>query len=149
MKIAVATQDFKTVASHGGRARRFLVFEAEAGREPHLLKRWDFPPEMILHHFGGGGEHPVDEVRAVITGASGQGFINHMVRRGIRCVTTGETNPVRAVKDFLAGTVTPAEALAHPHEHHEHEDDEPTDDSQGCHERGHGHGQGRCGCSHS
>lgn len=145
MKIAIATQNFQTITSHGGRARRFLVFEAVPGQEPMPVKRWDFPEDMILHHFGGGQAHPIDEVEVLIAGSSGQGFINHIGRRGITCVTTSETDPVQAIRDFLAGAVKPAEAMSHPHEHHETDDGEP-DTCQG-HAEGHGEG-GSGGCAH-
>lgn len=119
MRIAVATQDECTVAGHGGRARCFLLFEAKAGAEPVPAGRIDLDEDMVLHRHGDGGPHPIDAVRVVIVGTSGQGFMNHMRRRGIEPVATGETDPVQAVRDYLAGTVKAAPAPEHPHEHHE------------------------------
>lgn len=120
MKIAVGTQDFQTIATHGGRTRRFLVFEAEPGSEPRELWRFELAAEEVLHHYGDGRPHPIDGVQAVVTGSSGSGFVAHMKRRGIEPVTTSETDPVQAVRDWLAGTVKPAEPMQHPHEHHDH-----------------------------
>lgn len=120
MKFAVATQDFQAVATHGGRARRFLVFEAEAGGVPVEVKRIELGEDEVLHVAGDGRPHPIDEVQVVVTGSSGQGFINHMRRRGIEPVTTVETDPVQAIRDYFAGTVKAAPAPEHPHEHHDH-----------------------------
>jgi len=120
MKFAVATQDFRTIATHGGRARRFLVFEAEVGGEPVEVKRIELGEDEVLHQAGDGRPHVIDEVQVIVAGSSGQGFINHMRRRGIEPVTTVETDPVQAIRDFFAGTVKPAPAPEHPHEHHDH-----------------------------
>ncbi|MCW2243528.1 NifB/NifX family molybdenum-iron cluster-binding protein [Azospirillum canadense] len=125
MRIAVGTQDYRSIATHGGRTRRFLVYEAEAGRDPVEVKRIELAEDEVLHLAGDGRPHPIDEVSVVITGSSGQGFINHMRRRGIEPVTTTETDSVQAIRDHLAGVVKTAPEPEFPHEHHDH---------------GHGHG---------
>ncbi|CAO3427600.1 NifB/NifX family molybdenum-iron cluster-binding protein [Azospirillum doebereinerae] len=119
MKIAVGTQDFRTIASHGGRTRRFLVFEAGADRPPVETARIELAEEEVLHMCGDGRPHPIDAVGLVITGASGAGFVAHMKRRGITPVTTTETDPLRAIHAWFAGTMEPAAEPAHPHEHHD------------------------------
>lgn len=120
MKFAVGTQDYRSIATHGGRTRRFLVFEAEAGDEPVEVARIELAEDEVLHLAGDGRPHPIDAVRVVITGSSGEGFINHMKRRGIEPVTTLEADPVRAIRDYFAGTVKAAPPPEHPHEHHDH-----------------------------
>ncbi|SMF92263.1 Predicted Fe-Mo cluster-binding protein, NifX family [Azospirillum oryzae] len=125
MKIAVGTKDFATIATHGGRTRRFLVYEAEAGSDPVETGRIELGEEEVLHLCGDGRPHPIDAVRVVITGSSGAGFVAHMKRRGIEPVTTTETDPVRAIQGWFAGTLDPAPEPAHPHEHddgHQHDD---------------------------
>jgi predicted Fe-Mo cluster-binding NifX family protein len=117
MKIAVGTKDFATIATHGGRTRRFLVYEAEAGSAPVETGRIGLGEEVVLHLCGNGRPHPIDAVRVVITGSSGAGFVAHMKRRGIEPVTTMETDPMRAIRGWLAGTLEPAPEPAHPHGH--------------------------------
>lgn len=119
MKIAVCTQDFRTIATHGGRARRFLLFEALPGHDPVEIGRIELAEDEVLHLAGDGRPHPIDAVQVVITGSSGQGFINHMRRRGIEPVTTTETDPVQAIRDHLAGVVKAAPEPVFPHEHHD------------------------------
>lgn len=119
MKIAVGTKDFETIATHGGRTRRFLVFEAEAGADPVETGRIELAEEEVLHLCGDGRPHPIDAVRVVVTGSSGSGFVAHMKRRGIEPVTTTETDPVRAIRGWFAGTLQPAPEPEHPHEHHD------------------------------
>ncbi|MCG5243895.1 NifB/NifX family molybdenum-iron cluster-binding protein [Azospirillum doebereinerae] len=128
MKIAVGTQDFHTIATHGGRTRRFLVFEAEPGRPPSEVARIELAEDEVLHLCGDGRPHPIDAVGLVIAGASGAGFVAHMKRRGIVPVTTTETDPIRAIRAWFAGTIETAAEPAHPHEHHDgahHHEHEP------------------------
>ena len=102
MKIAVTSQNFRTVTPHAGRTRRFLVYRAEPGREPVEIDRLDLPKDMALHEFHRGGPHPLAAADVVIAGSFGPGFARRMAKRGVRVVTTDRTDPLEAVRDFLA-----------------------------------------------
>ena len=118
MKIAVTSQNFRTVTSHAGKSRRFLVFDISCPCTPREIERLDLPKEMSFHEFRG-DRHPIDGISALITGGAGEGFRRRMTQRGIELVVTGEPDPLQAVADYLQGVVKPA--LAHEHEHeHEH-----------------------------
>lgn len=124
MKFAIAiqdgaAQDGATIATHGGRSRSFLLFDAEKGGDPVAAGRLDLAEDMVLHLHGDGKPHPIDAVQVVVAGTSGQGFVNHMRRRGIEPVVTAESDPVQAIRDYFAGAVKPAPAPEHPHAHHE------------------------------
>lgn len=41
MRIAVTSQNFKTVTGHAGKSRRFLIYEARPGADP--VDRFDLP----------------------------------------------------------------------------------------------------------
>ncbi len=127
MRIAVTSQNFRTITGHAGRARRFMVFEAEAGQPPRETGRLDLPIEQAIHGYDHRHPHPLDDMDVLLTGGCGQGFIQHMAARGVRVFVTAETDPLQAVVDLLAGRVkVPA----------------PGDG-------GHGHDhEGGCGCSH-
>ena len=131
MRIAVASQDYRTVTGHAGKTRRFLVFEAGQGVPPREVDRIDLPKEMSMHEFSGQGEHPLDTVKALIAGSAGAGFIKRMAARGVEAVTTSESDPINAVARYLAGTLRGAA----PHEHAHGED--------GC---DHGNDEGQCCC---
>lgn len=133
MRIAVASQNFRTVTGHAGMTRRFLVFEAEQGAAPREVDRIDLPLEMTIHSFSGQGPHPLDAVQTIIVGSAGPGFVTRMAARGVQAVTTSETDPAAAVSQFLVGTLPPAPAHEHGHQHHEDGD-------------GHGDG-GHCCCA--
>jgi predicted Fe-Mo cluster-binding NifX family protein len=144
MKIAVASQNFRTITPHAGRSRKFLIYEAAEGGEPAEVDRLDLPKEMSFHEFHEDGPHPLDAADVLIVGSCGARFVERLASRGITAVATAETDPVKAVKDYLAGTLS----AGLPHEHgpgegHHH------DHGHG-HEHGHGHrhSHARCGCHH-
>jgi predicted Fe-Mo cluster-binding NifX family protein len=107
MKFAVASQNFRTITPHAGKTRRFLLFDAEAGSKPVETGRLDLPIEMSMHEYRGDA-HPLYQVQVVIAGSAGPGFVNRLRERGVTAVATEETDPVKAIKDYLAGTLTPS-----------------------------------------
>ncbi|MDE1987418.1 MAG: nitrogen fixation protein [Alphaproteobacteria bacterium] len=120
MKFAVASQNFRTITPHAGKTRRFLLFEAAPGCEPVETGRLDLPKEMSMHEFRG-TTHPLHEVNVVIAGSAGPGFVARLRERGVIAVTTAETDPHKAVADYLAGALQPAspdeECDCHGHTH--------------------------------
>ena len=102
MKIAVTSQNFRTITPHAGRTRRFLVYEAAEGGEPVEVERLDLPKELSMHEFHADSPHPLDPVDVIIAGSFGEGFGIRMAARGIVAVATDLTDPVEAVKKYLA-----------------------------------------------
>lgn len=110
MKIAVTSQNFRSVTGHAGRARRFIIFELGADGEPREVARLDLPKEMAFHEFHGDGPHPIDGVDVVITGGCGAGFPRRLAARGIRVVATGESDILTAVRAVAASRALPPPA---------------------------------------
>ena len=92
MKIAVTSQNFRTVTGHAGKARRFLIYQPGSDGLPVESLRLDLPKEMSMHEFHSGGAHPLDDMDVVITGSCGAGFAQRLARRGVRVVVTGGSN---------------------------------------------------------
>ena len=116
MKIAVTSQNFRTVTGHAGKARRFLVFEAGPSEPPREVERLDLPKELAFHDFHGHGHHPVDGVDLLISAGAGDGFIHRLGARGVRVALTSESDPQAAIRAFFDGTLPPP--LPHDHGHH-------------------------------
>ena len=114
MKIAVTSQNFRTVTGHAGKSRRFLVYETGTDNEPSEIERIDLPKGMAFHDFHGDGPHPVDVVDVLITTGCGQGFQSRMASRGIRVVATSETDPLKAAAAVAKGEPLPP---PEPHAH--------------------------------
>ena len=106
MRIAVTSQNFRTVTGHAGKTRRFLIYEADAAgvRE---LDRLDLPREQSFHEFSGQG-HPVDGTAVLVTGSCGEGFRNKMTQRGIQVLITDLDDPAAAASATYAASIAPA-----------------------------------------
>ena len=113
MKIAVTSQNFRTITGHAGKTRRFIIYETDADGNPTEVERLDLPKEMSIHAWPG-GPHPIDVADVLITGGCGDGFVRNMASRGIRVIRTSESDPVTAVKAVIDGQQLPE---AEPHAH--------------------------------
>lgn len=115
-KIAIASQNFRTITGHAGKTRRFLVYWVVPGEAPEEIERLDLPPEKAFHHFQDENPHPLDGVQVLIVGSCGEGFIRRLARRKIHVVATAETDPRQAIADYLSGNLKPPLPHAHgPH----------------------------------
>jgi predicted Fe-Mo cluster-binding NifX family protein len=133
MRIAVTSQNFRTVTGHAGRARRFIVFEAGGAAPPAEVARLDLDVGMTIHGFDPRVAHPLDSMDVLITAGAGEGFVRHLAARGVRVVATGESDPRRAVEAYLAGRILPpSDGCDHGH-------------GEAGHDHGEGEGEG-CGC---
>lgn len=130
MRIAVTSQNFRTITGHAGKARRFIVFSAEPGQAPHQAARLDLDIDMAIHGFDPRARHPLDGMDFLLTGGAGQGFIQHLAARGVRVIVTAETDPAQAVADLLAGRVKAPASNCGDGDSHGHSDG------------------GGCGCHH-
>lgn len=147
MKIAVSSQNFRTVTPHAGRARRFLVYEVDDAGTPIEVDRLDFPKDMSMHDYRGSGPHPLDGMDGLIVGSCGEGFIERMASRSIVCVTTTVSDPIEAIRDFLARGGTPGAMIKGRGQghgcghHHGHGHGHAHAHAHGCHHEGHHHGR--------
>jgi len=107
MKIAVASRDSRHVSGHAGKARRWLIFEAEPGRAPVACPPVELGRDEVFHYASEDAPHPLDGVAAVIAGSCGEGFLRKMQRRGITAAMTREPDPAKAVADWLDDRLSP------------------------------------------
>jgi len=122
MRIAVTSQNFKTITGHAGKSRRFLVYEADGLAVPVEVERLDLPKALSIHEYHG-EDHPLFQLglAALVTQGAGQGFTQRMASHGIVVHATSESDPLRAVALVAAGLPL-AVALPHEHDHgHDHD----------------------------
>jgi predicted Fe-Mo cluster-binding NifX family protein len=116
MKIAVTSQNFRTITQHAGKTRRFLIYEQN--QETGLVQevaRLNLPKQMSMHEFRG-DDHPIFEMDYLITGSSGQGFARRMNDAGVEVIVTSEQDPLTAVTAVIQGKpLPPPEAHLHSH----------------------------------
>lgn len=139
MKIAVSSQNFRSVTGHAGRTRRFVIFDAQPGAEMTEVARLDLPKDMCIHEYSGDEPHPLDEMDVILSAGFGDGFAQKMARRGVSVAVTRETEPAKAAAAYAAsdaggrtGTEAPLGSGTSP----------------GAHRHQHRHGCG-CGASQS
>lgn len=121
MRIAVSSQNFRSITSHAGKSRRFIVYEVAPGEEPAEVERLDLPEGMSMHDYHG-DDHPLFGLGldAIVTGGAGGGFVQRMARQRIQVLATGETDIAAALTAIAAGQPLPA-AAPHDDHHHDHE----------------------------
>ena len=115
MRVAVTSQNFKSITGHAGKSRRFIVYEVADGQAPAEVDRLDLPKDMSLHDYHG-PDHPLFGLAldAILTASAGQGFRNRMAQHGIQVVATAETDIGAALAAIAEGRPLPQ---AEPHEH--------------------------------
>jgi predicted Fe-Mo cluster-binding NifX family protein len=107
MLIAIASQNFRTITPHAGKTRRFMIFDVQPGQPPHEVDRLDLEKDQSIHEFNEAAPHPLDAVKGLIAGSAGDGRGDRMPSRRLKAVSTAETDPVRAIEQFLAGSLLP------------------------------------------
>ncbi|SNC74871.1 Predicted Fe-Mo cluster-binding protein, NifX family [Marinobacter sp. es.048] len=100
MKIAVTSQNRKTVTQHAGRCRKLFIFHIQEGQviEKKLL---ELPKEQSFRESSSHSPHPLDDVDVLITRGMGLGLAKRLQEKGIDSVTTEEEDPEAAVHRYL------------------------------------------------
>jgi len=116
MKIAVTSQNRKSITEHAGRCRKFWLFSTEnnkiVGRE--LLQ---LPKEQAFHDSSPHESHPLDDIDILIAGDMGQGLVKRLQGKGIKALITKESDPEKAVVLYLNGLLECEQPNQHHHGH--------------------------------
>ncbi len=112
MKIAVTSQNRKTITSHAGKCRKFWVYEIKdySVRDKRLL---ELPLSQSFHECDHDAPHPLDGVRLLISGGLGLGLQHRLQQKGIVALATAETDPDKAVAAWIAGSLIELPPDAH------------------------------------
>ncbi len=104
LKIAVTSQNRKTITPHAGRCRRFWVYHVENNtiRDKQLL---ELAREESFFETGPREPHPLDDADVFITAGIGEGLVRRLHAHGTRSLVTSEEDPDRAVRKYLDGTL--------------------------------------------
>ncbi len=121
MKIAVTSQNRRTITEHAGKCRKFWIYNIEqdqvTGRT--LL---ELPIEQSFHESSPHESHPLDDVQVLIAASMGPGLQQRLAAKGITALMTSETDPDQAVAAYLQGTLASGAGSCdhgnHSHHHH-------------------------------
>lgn len=119
MKIALTSQNRKTITGHAGKCRKFWIYEID-GQQVGNKTLLELAMEETFHESHGSGPHPLDGVDVLISGGMGEGLNRRLAGMHIRAVVTPETDLDKAVSAFLDGSLALGQAEAHDHDHHDH-----------------------------
>ncbi len=122
MKIAVITDDFKTISAHFGRAQHYQVFTVENGRiitqeSRSKANHSQFAEQEHHDHHPGEGhgsdpasQHrhgammdPIADCQVLLAGGMGMGAHNALTTRGIQPILTDIQEIEPAVKAYIDG----------------------------------------------
>ena len=115
MRIAVTSQNFRTITGHAGKTRRFLIYDTGADGAVVESERLDLAKSMSLHEFRGDA-HPLFALDAIVTASCGEAFERRLNAHGVTVVATAETDPVTAATAVARGEKLAA-PLPHEHQH--------------------------------
>jgi predicted Fe-Mo cluster-binding NifX family protein len=120
MKIAVASQNRKTIFDHAGRCRNFWIFDI---KENTISGKslMELPKEQSFHNSPQSEPHPLDEVDVLIVGGMGPGLVRKLVRKGIQGIITPEKDPEKAVQAYLEGVLETLSVGEHRCKDHHHD----------------------------
>lgn len=127
--IAVAVTEEGQISNHAGRSQCWQVFDIWPARAPVLIYTLTLEEPTVLHvwHTQDYPErHPLHAMDAVIVMTAGEGVIRRLGERGVRLVTTSETDPLTAVQAYLDDTLPegpPHDEHTCGGEGHQHEED--------------------------
>jgi len=100
MKIAVTSQNRKTVTQHAGRCRKFFVFHIVEG-EVAKKELLELLKEQSFRESSSRLPHPLDDIDVLITKGMGSGLAMRLQEKGIESVTTEDDDPETAVRRYL------------------------------------------------
>lgn len=117
MKIAVTSQNKKTITEHAGVCRKFWIFNIVNNEifDKNLL---ELPKNQAFHESSPHEPHPLDEIDVLITGGMGQGLMIRLEKKNIVGLVTNESDPEKSVLLYLNGSLK----SELPHQHN-YEDD--------------------------
>ncbi|HAS51567.1 MAG TPA: hypothetical protein DCS21_07415 [Gammaproteobacteria bacterium] len=124
MKIAVTSQNRRTITEHAGKCRKFWIYDIDHGQIAgrNLL---ELPMEQSFHESSPHEPHPLDDVQVLISASMGPGLHQRLIAKGITALMTQETDPDVAVAAYLQGTLISGAGSCdhgadHQHQHHHH-----------------------------
>ncbi len=122
MKIAVTSQNRRTITEHAGKCRKFWVYDIEEGQVAGKTLL-ELPIEQSFHESSPHEPHPLDVVQVLITSGMGPGLQRRLAAKGITALMTAETDPDQAIAAYLQGTLAvgagSCDHSSHQH-HHSH-----------------------------
>jgi predicted Fe-Mo cluster-binding NifX family protein len=102
MRVAVTSQNRKTITQHAGKCRNFWIYDVDQG-EITGKALISLTMEQSFHESHGAASHPLDGIDVLIAGSMGEGLYLRLSEKGVRPLITDEGDPDVAVNKMLLG----------------------------------------------
>lgn len=99
IKIAIASQNRRTVSPHAGKCAHFWLLDSADGSCRSLL----LSPAQLLCQGGDLADHPLRGVDVLLAASAGQALAQRLQQLGITLSLTTESEPLAAARQWLAG----------------------------------------------
>jgi predicted Fe-Mo cluster-binding NifX family protein len=131
MKLAVITDDGKTISQHFGRALSYMVLTIEDGK----VTQHEMRPKMGHNHFSGGEQHEhhgaghgmdsashnrhaqmadaISDCQAILCGGMGMGAYQSMLQLNIKPIVTEIQDIELAAKAYIDGKIIDRTEMLH------------------------------------
>ncbi len=120
LKIAITSQNRRTVTQHAGKCRNFWIYDIDQGQAAGRTLI-ELPIDQSFHANHHQLAAPLGDINVLITGSMGAGLHARLQAAGIVPVITGEENPDQAVRDYLTQRQSSTPPRSHaPCAHHPH-----------------------------
>ena len=116
MRIAVTSQNRRTITAHAGKCRNFLIYDTE-GRQVVAKRLVELPIEATFHASHGEFPAVLAGIDLLITASLGEKLHSQLVDRRIRPIVTDIADPDTAVDRLLAGIPIASANPSHQHAH--------------------------------
>ena len=122
MKIAVASQNGKTISGHVGRITGFTIFTLDEERN-FTSDRIKLEKDQTFHSLHHNLPPALHDIDMLITGGHGPSLVQRLNAIGLRNVITTEKNPEKAIELLIEGklpVISSEEFHKHMGGHHHH-----------------------------
>ncbi|MBF0620948.1 MAG: nitrogen fixation protein [Magnetococcales bacterium] len=106
MKIAISSQNKKSVTGHPGKCRNFWIFQIDDAQQIVDKKLLTLEMEQMFHQHPADQPHPLDEVDVLISGMMALWLQQRMAHYNVKAIATSETDLEKTLSDYLDGTLS-------------------------------------------
>ncbi len=118
MRIAITSQNRKSITEHAGQCRKFLIYDI-AGQSVAKRCLVELPLNQSFHASPALPDALAD-VEVLISRGMGRQLFQRLIGYGIQPLLTDETDPDAAIAAFLAGKLESRAPGGECHDHGEH-----------------------------
>ncbi|MEO5327816.1 MAG: nitrogen fixation protein [Magnetococcus sp. THC-1_WYH] len=118
MKIAITSQNKKSVTGHAGKCTRFWLYDLSEEQQLISKEMVELPMDQSFHSNSHGIPVGLEGIEVLITGGMGSGLIKKLMEMGIQPIITDKTDIEQAVQSFLQQepSVPVSQCNCHGHE---------------------------------